>query len=301
VAGTIIADVIQSDQSYPSSINIASPVIISNTFSSTSGIQLSNNLTFTGTGNRITGDFSNATLANRVAFQSSTTNGNTIVNAIPNGTSVGSGFDWFNNSDTTNAGRGRVSISAVSVDFTSTITGTGTYIPMAFYTGGSEVARFTESGTRYLRMASGTGGIQFGGDTAAANALDDYEEGTFTPTLVSGFSTAPTGYTAQAGRYTKIGRVVNFEVEINPDGAVANGSHWIIGGLPFTVASGPPFSGAYFVYQTGADTNAGDTWVAQQGSTNLESYTNGGATRSGNNAGMNINERIILAGFYTTA
>jgi hypothetical protein len=37
VAGTIIADVIQSDQSYPSSINIASPVIISNTFAFPAG------------------------------------------------------------------------------------------------------------------------------------------------------------------------------------------------------------------------------------------------------------------------
>jgi hypothetical protein len=33
----------------------------------------------------------------------------------------------------------------------------------------------------YVRLAAGTGGIQFGGDTAAANALDDYEEGTWTP------------------------------------------------------------------------------------------------------------------------
>ena len=37
MAGTIIADVIQSDQSYPSSINIASPVIISNTFAFPAG------------------------------------------------------------------------------------------------------------------------------------------------------------------------------------------------------------------------------------------------------------------------
>ena len=47
----------------------------------------SGNLTFTGTGNRITGDFSNATLANRVMFQTSTTNGNSVIGSIPNGTS----------------------------------------------------------------------------------------------------------------------------------------------------------------------------------------------------------------------
>ena len=39
-------------------------------------VSISGNATFTGTGNRILGDFSNATIANRVAFQTSTTNGN---------------------------------------------------------------------------------------------------------------------------------------------------------------------------------------------------------------------------------
>lgn len=36
-----------------------------------------------------------------------------------------------------------------------------------------------------IRMASGSGGTQFSGDTAAANALDDHEEGAFTPTADS--------------------------------------------------------------------------------------------------------------------
>ena len=191
-------------------------------------------------------------------------------------------------------------VQCIMAGFNSTaLFGTITNHPMLFWVNNGERVRITSDG--YLRMASGSGGIQFNGDTAAANALDDYEEGTFTPTLVSGFSTAPTGYSSQAGRYTKIGRVVNFEVEINPNGAVANGNHWIIGGLPFTVVSGPPFSGAYVIYQVNADTNAGDTWVAQQGTTQLECYANGGGSRVGNAAGININERIILAGFYTVA
>ena len=49
------------------------------------GLSDSGNLTFTGAGNRITGDFSNATVANRVMFQSSTTNGNTVVGVLPMG------------------------------------------------------------------------------------------------------------------------------------------------------------------------------------------------------------------------
>ena len=48
-----------------------------------------------------------------------------------------------------------------------------------------------------------------------ANTLDDYEEGTWTPILSSGFSTAPTSYTEQLGRYTKIGRCVFFSFAFN--------------------------------------------------------------------------------------
>ena len=54
-----------------------------------------------------------------------------------------------------------------------------------------------------VRILSG-GGITFNGDTAAANALDDYEEGSWTPTL-TGTATAATTHHAS---YIKIGRKV---------------------------------------------------------------------------------------------
>ncbi|MFN7318345.1 MAG: hypothetical protein ACK5S6_02435, partial [bacterium] len=52
------------------------------------------NLDFT-TGGRITGDFSNATVANRVAFQTSTVNGGTAVSVVPNGTGTFSQFSAY--------------------------------------------------------------------------------------------------------------------------------------------------------------------------------------------------------------
>ena len=109
-------------------------------------ISTNNNLTFTGTGNRITGDFSNATVANRVMFQTSTANANTNLGVIPNGTAVGVNSLLFNNSDPTNAGFANVSINTSAVSFTSGITGTGTYVPMTFFTGGSERMRVDTSG-----------------------------------------------------------------------------------------------------------------------------------------------------------
>ena len=106
------------------------------------------NLSFTSTGQRITGDFSNATAANRVAFQSSTTNGNTLIGAIPNGTGLNADFRSFNNSDTTNAAFFQLGIanSGTEARLNSGITGTGTYLPMTFVTGGSERMRLDTSG-----------------------------------------------------------------------------------------------------------------------------------------------------------
>jgi hypothetical protein len=58
----------------------------------------------------------------------------------------------------------------------------------------------------YVRLAFGTGGIQFNGDTAAANALDDYEEGTWTPNQGAGLTVV--GTFSSVGRYTKVGNLV---------------------------------------------------------------------------------------------
>ncbi len=88
---------------------------------------------------------------------------------------------------------------------TSLIYATG---PLAFRVGSSYTERARIARSAYFRLSANSGGIQFNGDTAAANALDDYEEGTWTPTIV-GTSTAGTGtYSTQVGRYTKIGRQV---------------------------------------------------------------------------------------------
>ena len=112
----------------------------------TTGLSDSGNLTFTGTGNRITGDFSNATVGNRVSIQSSTTNGATRLNLLPNGTGVASELLVFNSSDTANNSFGSVRINASDLAIQSGINGTGSYLPITFYTGGSERVRVDTSG-----------------------------------------------------------------------------------------------------------------------------------------------------------
>lgn len=110
------------------------------------GDTMTGNLAFSGTGLRINGDFSNATMSSRTLFQSSTANGNTQIGAIPNGTAVNSAFFTYNNSDPTNASTGILRINASEVALISGITGTGSYLPLVFLTNNLERARFDTSG-----------------------------------------------------------------------------------------------------------------------------------------------------------
>jgi hypothetical protein len=124
------------------------------------GIQ--GNLNFFGTGNRITGDFSNATVANRVAFQTSTVNGNSTPLLLPNGTSTVAGLLAVNNSDPTNASFAGVLALSGAMQVSSGITGTGTYLPMTFLTGGSERMRIDTSGNLQFNSGYGSVAIAYG-------------------------------------------------------------------------------------------------------------------------------------------
>jgi hypothetical protein len=66
-----------------------------------------------------------------------------------------------------------------------------------------------------------------------ANTLDDYEEGTFTPTIQGSTTTGVGTYVANTGRYTKVGNLVTFQVYIEWTAHTGVGN-MRIGGLPFT-------------------------------------------------------------------
>jgi hypothetical protein len=114
------------------------------------------NMLFSGTATRIQGDFSNATLANRTAFQDKTTNNPTGIYVLPNGTNQQSGFVLANNSDPTNAGYLGFGIAAGNTSITSAANGSGTALPLVFYVGagGPEVARFDTAGIFYVGATS---------------------------------------------------------------------------------------------------------------------------------------------------
>jgi hypothetical protein len=95
---------------------------------------------------------------------------------------------------------------------------------------------FTNDGSgasERLRILSG-GGLTFNGDTAAANALDDYEEGTWTPADQTG--SGVTISTLRAG-YVKIGNMVHLHFYANSFSSSGVSAGAKISGLPFTNAA----------------------------------------------------------------
>lgn len=133
------------------------------------------------------------------------------------------------------------------------------------------------------------------------NTLDDYEEGSFTPTVGSSGGGTPT-YSAQAARYVKVGKRVDFwlDVALATKGTLAAGNIRV-DGLPFTAAgsliqsaaigffSGMSTSIVHLIAHNPASTTRLDVWHMTAAGTGLSQtqVSDVGATW-----------RIVIAGTY---
>ena len=126
-----------------------------------------------------------------------------------------------------------------------------------YYLNDDSIRIFTESAQR-ARFDSD--GLKFGTDSNAANGLNDYEEGVWSPSprinsAVLGGVTNPTvGTVTATGTYTKIGNICHVESLIDFDASSLvpqSGDRCIIDGLPYQPRSasiGVRAAGTSFVY-----------------------------------------------------
>ena len=93
------------------------------------------------------GDFSNSTLLSRTLFTTTTANSTTGIYAVPSGTATAASWQATNAADPTNASKILIATNgSTDVQLVSGRNGTGTYLPLSFYTNGSQQAQLDTSG-----------------------------------------------------------------------------------------------------------------------------------------------------------
>lgn len=159
--------------------------------------------------------------------------------------------------------------------------------------------------------AAGAGQIKFPASqnaSANANTLDDYEEGTWTPTI-GGDSTAGTQtYSSQIGRYTKIGQFIGIECRIvmtAKDAATAG--NLVIFGLPFTSANIAAAAAGMSTATTSSLTlTAGNTQVGLQVLQNatraffIQNGTGIASTAINSATALAATSAVVMGGNYST-
>ena len=147
-------------------------------------------------------------------------------------------------------------------------------------------------------------------NATTSNVLNDYEEGTFTPTLASeggnaisvGYGGTP-GSQYTVGSYTKVGNTVHFQIVIDVDsysGGQSSNNSLVIAGLPFasfnyvTGANG----GGAVIYNAGHNTNP-ESGIILGSSTNIRLYRAGAVTAS-QTGDFTSSSYVQIAGSYKT-
>ena len=123
-----------------------------------------------------------------------------------------------------------------------------------------------------LLPADASKGIYLGVNSAtASNLLDDYEEGTWTPTFTNGGS-ALSNVTINKANYTKIGRLIWIEVGCQYTGSSVSGGYIIGDGLPFTSASQNIIINGTFAVHPGSGDSNQDVGAAGSHDSNTNFY-----------------------------
>jgi len=296
------------------------------TYAGTGGLlQDSANLTFTGTvlglgaagvGALFQGDFSNATFANRTSFQTSTTNATTGIYALPNGTSTAASWQAFNNSNPTNASKILIATNgSTDVQLVSGINGTGTYLPLSFYTNGSQQAQLDTSGNFTLSngniiLTAGTANgvaylngskvlttgsaLTFNGTTLTANTLNLTNALTtaYGGTGLSSYTAGDLPYYASGTTLSKLGIGTNGQI-LTSSGSAPQWS--TLSGVAVTTFSAGTTGFTPSSATSGAITLAG-TLATTNGGTGLTSFTANGVVYASSTSALTTGSALTFDG-----
>jgi len=150
----------------------------------------------------------------------------------------------FTNSNASLSGFGN---SGLLIQFAQNTTN-NSYSPLSVYNSGAAAYKFRMADSGAIATAGSISlgtvtpatsgiGVQFPATQSAstnANTLDDYEEGTFTPSLSFGDGVVGLTYNYRAGIYVKVGNVVSVFIRIALNSQGSSTGHAGVSGLPFT-------------------------------------------------------------------
>ena len=129
-----------------------------------------------------------------------------------------------------------------------------------------------------------------------ANTLDDYEEGSWTPSLGG-----TTTYNTQYGRYTKVGRMVYASVVIAVN-QIGTGSTTQISGLPFTQSGTADAEACWSVASSSTITTSVVSFTVYSFGTTIYVYSRTAAAQNESaNAIFASGCTVELAGWYQTS
>ena len=208
--------------------------------------------------------------------------GNGILDIYPTGSAVYSILNLHNT-----AGGTAYNAQLIATSGQSVYLGSGNTGDVVLRTGNSQnkvvgkhngaTELYHSSNKKFETISTGinvTGGVRIGGNNAA-NELDDYEEGSWTPALTGGFFSGAT-YTIQNGTYVKVGGVVHAFFYIQFNAMTSSGGEFRINS-PFTMLTGTNHKGSGIIsYENLSNASSSGTFsVYQRNSTEVKFFAGG--------------------------